>query len=131
MWMLDTDTVSYTMRNRPAGVRRQFESRNKADLAISSIVLAELLYGAARRENAAAIRGQINLLVQGITLLAWDAEAAAHFAEIRLALDSVGTPLAAQDLMIAAHARSLDAVLVTNNRKHFRRVPGLKLENWI
>ncbi len=131
MWMLDTDTVSYTMRNRPAGVRRQFESRNKADLAISSIVLAELLYGAARRENAAAIRGQINLLVQGVTLLAWDAEAAAHFAEIRLALDSVGTPLAAQDLMIAAHARSLDAVLVTNNQKHFRRVPGLKLENWI
>lgn len=131
MWMLDTDTVSYTMRNRPAGVRRQFESRNKADLAISSIVLAELLYGAARRENAAAIRRQIELLVQGVTLLAWDAEAAAHFAEIRLALDSVGTPLAAQDLMIAAHARSLDAVLVTNNQKHFRRVPGLKLENWI
>lgn len=93
--------------------------------------MAELHYGAVRAEKSAAIRDQINHLASGVALLAWDAVAADHFAAIRWQLEKEGTPLAAQDLMIAAHARSLAAILVTNNLKHFRRVPGLKIENWI
>jgi len=61
---------------------------------------------------------------------AWDAAAADHYGDIRVALERKGTPIGAMDMMIAAHARSMNAVLVTNNTKHFRRVPGLKVENW-
>ena len=131
MWMLDTDTVSYILRNRPPEIRARFETHDTTQIAISSIVLAELYYGALRSVNASSIRAQVDRLTRPLTFLAWDANAAEHFADLRLFLEREGEPLAAQDMMIAAHARSLDAVLVTNNVRHFRRVPGLKLENWI
>ena len=130
MWMLDTDTVSYIMRDRPAEARRRFESTDPKQIAISSIVLAELYYGAARSAVPAAIRTRIDFLSVGLTILSWDAAAADQFASIRLHLEKLGTPLAAQDIMIAAHARSLGATLVTNNLRHFRRIPHLKSENW-
>jgi len=131
MWMLDTDTISYILRNRPAAIRARFETLDLQQIAVSSIVLAELFYGAARSHDPAAIRRQIDLLTRPLARLPWDESAAEHFADIRLHLERKGSPLAAQDLMIAAHARSLDAVLVTNNQKHFRRIPGLRLENWV
>lgn len=131
MWMLDTDTVSYIMRQRPHGVRRRFESTDADRIVLSSIVLAELYYGAVRSPNAAGIRGQIDRLVHGLTVVSWGPVAAEHFGDIRFRLEQQGTSLAAQDMMIAAHARSLQVVLVTNNLKHFGRVPRLKLENWV
>jgi len=65
-----------------------------------------------------------------LTILDWSRAAARHYAEIREKLESAGMPIGNMDLMIAAHARSAGAVLVTNNERHFRRVPGLKVENW-
>lgn len=131
MWMLDTDIASYILRDRPPQVRRRFESQETGKIAVSSIVLAELFYGAVKRGNDPSIRSQIGLLLRLVTPVAWGADAAEHFAEISVYLERRGTPLPTQDLMIAAHARSLDAILVTNNLKHFRRVPGLKTETWV
>jgi tRNA(fMet)-specific endonuclease VapC len=131
MWMLDTDTCSYILRAHPAGAAARFRRSAPDDIGISSVVLAELYYGAARRPSRKALRDTIDEFSSGLLLLSWDAAAADHFGDIRAELERRGTPLGALDLMIAAHARSLNATLVTNNTRHFLRVPRLKVENWM
>ncbi|MBL8527149.1 MAG: type II toxin-antitoxin system VapC family toxin [Burkholderiales bacterium] len=66
-----------------------------------------------------------------LTVIPWDAAAAEHYGDLRATLEKRGTPIGAMDLMIAAHARSLGAIMVTHNRRHFDKVPGLKVENWV
>lgn len=131
MYLLDTNTCSYIFRKHPSSVARRLEQAGPGEIGLSTIVLAELHYGAARLPNADHLRAYIQEFAGGLTVVGWDAAAAEHYGEIRALLERAGAPLGSMDLMIAAHARSLDAVLVTNNQKHFRRVPGLKLENWI
>lgn len=110
---------------------RRFTQAEPGEIGLSSIVLAELYYGAARVPSPERLLAYIQEFMAGLVALPWGNAAAEHYGQIRFALDRVGTPLGSMDLMIAAHARSLDAILVTNNQKHFRRVPGLRLTNWI
>ena len=69
--------------------------------------------------------------VRHLTVYEWDDDAAEQYGKIRASLDKKGKPIGAMDMMIAAHARSLDAILVTNNQKHFKQVSGLKIVNWV
>ena len=131
MWMLDTDTCSYILRAHPPRIAARFREADRAELGISSVVLAELYYGIELLPNSEVLRANIQRFLAGLTLLSWDAAAAAHYGDIRATLQRKGTPIGAMDMMIAAHARSLRATLVTNNSRHFRRVPGLKTENWL
>lgn len=131
MWMLDTDTCSYILRAHPAGAAARFRQSAPDEIGMSSVVLAELYYGAALLSNRAVLRRNIEEFASGLLLLPWDSAAADHYGEIRAALERKGASIGGMDLMIAAHARSKNAVLVTNNMKHFRRVPDLKLENWV
>ena len=131
MWLPDTDTCSYIFRRHPTRVAERFARADPDEIGLSSIVLAELYYGAARLPNEMQIRAYILEFMSGLRVYAWDSAAADHYGDIRSLLERQGTPIGSLDTMIAAHARSLEAILVTNNVRHFRRVPGLKLENWI
>ena len=130
-YMLDTNICSYVLRSRPPSVKARFEAAEPGALAVSTVVLAELLYGAARHPTAVAIRGEIADLVSRLTVIPWDEAAAEHYGDLRAALEKAGTPLGAMDMMIAAHARSLGATLVSNDVRHFDRVEGLLVANWV
>jgi tRNA(fMet)-specific endonuclease VapC len=130
MWMLDTDTCSYILREHPQRVLARLDSISRDEVALSTVVSAELRYGAARvksRKLAATIERWLALFV----ILPWDDDAAQTYARIRAAVEAKGRPIGNLDLLIAAHALSRKATLVTNNTRHFSQVPGLKIENWV
>lgn len=131
MVMLDTNICIYVLKRRTAELQQRF--MQTPDLCISSIVCAELWYGVENSEPAtqAARRTQLELFLQNLTVLPWPEEAGRHYGHIRSMLRRNGTPIGGNDLLIAAHARYLDVLLVTNNTKEFERVDGLKLENWM
>lgn len=130
-YMLDTNICSYILKNHPQAVRAHFDQVGTDSLAISTVVLAELYYGAARHPKGHVIRREIKDFVSRLAVVAWDETAADHYGAIRAALEVQGTPIGAMDMMIAAHARSLGATLVSNNIKHFEKVPGLLFANWV
>jgi tRNA(fMet)-specific endonuclease VapC len=95
------------------------------------VVLAELLFGAARHPSGAVIRREIRDFVSRLQVVPWDEAAAEHYGDIRAGLEVCGESLGAMDLLIAAHARSRGATLVSNDVRHFRRVEGLLVANWV
>ena len=130
-YMLDTNICSYVLRSRPASVKERFDEAGPDALGISTVVLAELLYGAARHPSGAVIRREIRDFVSRLDVLPWDEAAAEHYGDLRAGLERHGRPLGAMDLMIAAHARSRGATLVSNDVRHFERVEGLLVANWV
>lgn len=130
-YMLDTNICSYVLRSRPPSVKARFDEAGDAALAVSTVVLAELLYGAARHPRVVAIRREITDLVSRLAVLPWDEAAAEDYGVLRAALEKAGRPLGAMDMMIAAHARSAGLTLVSNDVRHFERVEGLSLANWV
>jgi tRNA(fMet)-specific endonuclease VapC len=129
-YLLDTDMSSYIIRTRPATVRERFERLDPGQLAVSVVTEAELRFGVKRAGARAGISADVEDFLGRLDVLAWGREAAGHYAEIRAQLEAAGRPIGAMDLMIAAHARSMGAVLVTNNLRHFKGVPRLAVENW-
>ena len=130
MWMLDTDTCSYLLREHPQQVLERLDTAPRDEVALSTIVCAELRYGAARLKSkklATVIEDWLVLFV----ILPWDDDASQVYARIRAAVESKGRPIGNLDLLIAAHAIAREAVLVTNNTRHFAQVPGLRIENWV
>jgi tRNA(fMet)-specific endonuclease VapC len=129
-FMLDTDTCSYIMKRSSRAVLTRLQAVPVADVCISVITKSELLYGVEvsprRMQDATALRAFLAYL----EVLGFPDDAAAHYAQIRAELKRRGQMIGANDLFIAAHARSLGLRLVTNNTAEFRRVKGLKLENW-
>ena len=128
-YMLDTNILIYTIKNRPKVVRQNFEAHD-GEICASSITAMELLYGAHRsqpiRRNLDIIEG----LFDRLTLLDFDIGAAEHAGQIRAELAAAGPPIGPFDVMIAGHARSRGLCLVTNNESEFARVNGLRLANW-
>ncbi|WP_295390807.1 PIN domain-containing protein [uncultured Thiodictyon sp.] len=132
IWMLDTNTSSFVIRRRPPSVKERFDAVGHGHIAISVVVLAELLFGAELHPTrGAAIRHDIDDFSRRLQVLPWTAEAAAAYARIRAVLQGQGTPIGNMDMLIAAHALSANAVLVTNNTREFKRVSGLRLEDWV
>lgn len=128
-YMLDTNLCVRVLRDRPAGLRERFNSRADA-LAISTVVLYELFYGAERSARPDHNRREVERFAAHLEVLAFDAAAAAHAAEIRAALQRIGQTIGAYDLQIAGHARSRGLVVVTGNLGEFQRVDGLRCEDW-
>jgi tRNA(fMet)-specific endonuclease VapC len=128
--MFDTDTSSYIMKRSHANIVRRLQTVPVSDVCISVVTKAELLYGAEislkRAQDESAVRG----FLRHVEVLDLEDPAAAHYAEIRAALKNAGTTIGSNDLFIAAHARSLSLILVTNNTREFGRVSGLSMENW-
>lgn len=129
-YLLDTNICSYILKNHSQEVKLHFEQAGIGTICISSIVLAELYYGAARHPKGLVIRREIDDLVSRLIVLNWDEKAANHYGLIRAALEKSGTPIGAMDMLIAAHARSCNMVLVTNNLREFVRIPDLKIIDW-
>ena len=127
-YMLDTDTVSFALRDQGGVATRLLEHR-PSELCISSITLAELRYGAEKRRSRKLHR-LIGTFVEAIAVMSFDQSAAGRFGAVAAALPRRGEPIGTLDTLIAAHALSLRLTFVTNNVRHFTRVPGLATENW-
>jgi len=129
-WMLDTDTLSSLVRDPRNAVFDRLLAI-EPDAACTSIVVAcELRFGA-RRKGSRVLTLRVGQLLGAMAVLPLDAPADAHYADIRAALERAGKPIGNNDLLIAAHARSRDLTLVTHNVREFRRVPGLRVEDWL
>jgi tRNA(fMet)-specific endonuclease VapC len=128
-YLLDTNIVIHTMRERPAEIRRHF-TRYYGLMAISTATVMELYYGSENSRDPQGNRSQIEGFVARLELLPYDAVAAFHTGLIRNELKTIGRPIGAYDAMIAGHARSRGLVLVTRNTSEFDRVPGLRVESW-
>ena len=132
-YLLDTDICSYVIRARDPQLlaTMQDKARSGADISISAVTYAELRSGAERSRKAGQYNRAIWLFCERLSgVLAWGRAAADEFAALEAKLLTTGRPIGRNDTMIAAHALSLDRVLVTNILKHFARVPELKVENW-
>jgi len=131
IYMLDTNICSYIIRNVPEEIKTKLKKlEQKHELALSSIVASELLYGAYKK-NSEKLITLIQSFVESFTVYSFDMKAAEYYAKIRAELERKGNIIGAYDLQIAAHAMSLNAILVTNNENEFKRVKGLKIENWV
>lgn len=128
--MLDTNICIYTIKRRPANVIDRLHRLDVSDVGISSITLSELQYGAAKSSRPDQNRIALMEFLAPIEIAFYDDAAAFAYADVRASLEKRGRPLAALDMLIAAHALSLGATLVTNDKRAFGRVPGLQIENW-
>jgi len=128
-YMLDTNTVIYTIKNRPNEVREAFK-KHYGQICISSVTLMELIYGAERSAKPEQNLSDIEGLAARMEVLSYGDAAAAHTGQIRAELAGRGKPIGPYDQMIAGHARSEGLILVMNNLREFKRVDGLRVENW-
>jgi len=131
LYMLDTNICSYIIRNRPLQIKEKLqEIEQYHTVALSSIVVAELLYGADKKKNP-KLQKIVSSFIDNFILYDYDKNAASYYATIRSNLEKQGRIIGANDLLIASHALGLGAILVTNNTKEFERIEGLVLENWL
>jgi tRNA(fMet)-specific endonuclease VapC len=129
--MLDTNTCIAIIKHRPDTIQTRLATLSVEEVGISGIVAAELWYGVAfsqrKKQNETALKDFLDY----VTKLDWPFEAGKIYGRIRADLKGKGTPIGAMDLLIAAHALFLEAVLVTGNEREFQRVSNLKIENWL
>lgn len=126
--LLDTDVCIAVLR----GLDPLAETRIRAmpEVLVSTVTLAELTYGAARSSSPDSNLSAVESFAEVVTLVDLDADAARHSGQIRADLAREGTPIGGYDLLVAGIARSRDLTLVTGNHREFRRVPGLRVEEW-
>ena len=130
LYLLDTNTLSHLVRQPQGVVAERIANVGEANVLTSVIVACELRYGAAKRASRRLTR-QVEAVLGALTIRPLDSEVERVYASIRVALEKKGTPISAHDMLIAAHARALDAVCVTDNVAEFKRVPTLRVENWL
>ncbi len=130
-FLLDTNICIYIAKHNPPGVRKRFEQLTPDELAMSVVTLSELRYGAEKSQSRAKTLALLDRLQSLIPVAALTDACAVHYGQIRSTLERAGKPIGNNDVWIAAHARAEGWVLVTNNESEFRRVKGLKVENWV
>ena len=130
LYMLDTNIVSDLVRNPQGPVMRHIVRVGSEAVCVSIITAAELRYGCARK-GSAKLLASIEAILGSIQVLAFDIPADAAYGGIRAELEAVGKPIGPNDVLIAGHASSVGAVLITANTGGFSRVRGLQVENWL
>ncbi|MCM2340866.1 type II toxin-antitoxin system VapC family toxin [Rhodoferax sp.] len=133
-YLLDTNIVSYFLRDASPALSQRILDSTPDTLAISIISAGELRYGLCQlphSKRAAELAHHLNALLTAISVLPLPADAAQHYGNTRAQLEAAGTPIGGNDLWIAAHALSQNMTLVSNNIREFGRVPALKVENWL
>ena len=129
--MLDTNICIYIIKQQPKSVLERFATFAVGDLGISVITLAELEYGVSKSSQPGRNREALEQFVSPLQIATFDRQAAIVYGKIRALLEKRGYPIGSMDLLIAAHALSLNVRLATNNVREFKRVPGLRVENWV
>ena len=130
-YMLDTNIIIYAKNNRPEEVLQRFRQYEPEDLCVSAITMAELEYGICNSSKPGQNRLALLTFLSGIEVMPFDAGAAREYGKIRFELKQNGEMIGGNDLLIAAHAKALKLVLITNNAKEFERIKGLKTKNWV
>lgn len=130
-FMLDTNICIYIIKQRPESVLERFASHPVGDIGLSVITLAELEYGVSKSGNPSRNREALELFTSPLEVAAFDQPATVAYGKLRALLERKGRPIGSMDMLIAAHALSLGTRLVTNNIDEFKRVPGLRVENWV
>ena len=131
MIFLDTNIMSYALKKRPSPVAARITQALRAGpVAVSVIVYAELYFGASLSQRRKQLESDLAELFESIEVEPWSLHAAHFYADLRADLTRNGTLIGPLDMLIAAHALSHDATLVTNNEREFSHIPGLKIENW-
>jgi len=129
-YMLDTDTCSYIMKRSNDVLLKRLRKTPVSDVCISVITKSELLFGVEVSSRRQQDEAALDAFLRYVEVLDFPDEAAPHYAKIRADLKTRGRMIGANDLFIAAHARSLALTLVTNNTREFERIPNLAIENW-
>jgi tRNA(fMet)-specific endonuclease VapC len=128
--MLDTNMCNYLIRQRSQRALRRFEEFEVGEVGLSVITVSELRYGVEKSTRPRQNREALERFLLPLEVMSFGLEATISYGRIRAALERSGTPIGPLDTLIAAHALSLNAVLVTNNTREFERVPGLRIEDW-
>lgn len=128
-YLLDTNTVSFHIRRSSHGLQRRLRRTKAAQVALSVVTEMEIRYGLAKNP-ALRIAPLVEEFLAGVSILPLTSDVAAHYARARADLEARGTPIGPLDLMIAAQGLALKATVVTTNLKEFRRVRGLRCEDW-
>lgn len=132
LYMLDTDTCSYLIKGKAPTIEAKLATLVPSMVCISVMTRAELQYGLKRLPAEHRLHLAVRQFLKIVRIMPWDAEAADWYAGIRHQLVSTGQPIGEMDMMIAAHALSAGAALVTNNQRHYERIEApLMLENWV
>ncbi len=129
-YLLDTNILIAAIKGKTEVAKKLAEIAAN-ELLLSSIVLGELEFGAEKSAFPEPNRARIHTLLSKITMVGTDANTSLHYGKIRAALEKAGTPIGANDMLIAAQALAENVTLVTDNTKEFSRVHGLKIENWL
>jgi tRNA(fMet)-specific endonuclease VapC len=129
-WLLDTNVCIAVIRRRPESALRRLRGKQVGQVGLSTITLAELEFGAAKSQQPAKARAALREFLLPLEVVTFDEAAAEAYGTVRAAMEKKGRPIGPLDTLIAAHALALGTVLVTNNTREFRRVPGLSVEDW-
>ena len=130
MILLDTNICIYLINMKPPAVLARFRQYRMGEIGLCSMVAAELALGVAKSQSARN-RQALEMFLAPLTILPFDAAAVWIYGDLRADLERRGTPIGSFDTLIAAHALSQQALLVTNNTREFAKVPGLQLDNWV
>jgi tRNA(fMet)-specific endonuclease VapC len=131
-YLLDTNICIYLINEKPKKVLAKFEQYQIDEFGISSITHAELQYGVQKSRHKSTNQNALDEFLTPLTILPFQGiKLVVHYGEIRAFLESMGQTIGPLDMLIAAHALSLDLTIVSNNIKEFSRVPKLKCENWV
>lgn len=130
MILLDTNICITIINAKPAAVLERFKRYRLGEIGLCSVVAAELAFGVAK-SGSVRNRQALEMFLAPLTILPFDERAAWAYGELRADLERRGTPIGSLDTMIAAHALSLQATLITNNTREFAQVSGLQVENWV
>lgn len=129
--MLDTNICIYIIKKKPISVINRLQTFSVSEIAISSITLFELEYGVYKSTQPDKNKLALMEFLSPIEIMPFDDNAAKEYGEIRAVLEKTGTPIGPLDNLIAAHAKALNCILVTNNESEFKRIKNLKIENWV
>lgn len=130
MFMLDTNTCIYLIKQKSRNLLKRFNNHSVGDIGISSITLAELQYGVAKSLYVDKNREALAEFILPLEIADFDEKAAESYGTVRTGLEKAGKPVGSMDMLIGAHALSLDVTVITNNIKEFRKIKNLKVEDW-
>ena len=130
-FLLDTNTCIYIIKRKPSEVIERFRQAKISQIGISSITFSELSYGVSKSSQPTQNQVALAQFAAPLEILPYEDDAAQYYGDLRAFLEKKGTPIGSLDMLIAAHALSIDCTLVTNNEKEFTRIPNLKIDNWV